>query len=284
MIKITREPDSPKWAEWKQRCTEAKRKLIVEYRLHGKVAFNEDLYKEQRDTLYELFYGKCAYCECDYGSDQHKGDVEHYRPKGAVRSAAGKVAYAVESSSGELKEHPGYYWLAYDWRNLLPSCQACNRRAKNFGGETTGKASLFAISGTYVMDPELEPIERLNEQERPLLLNPRYDDPSKHFRFDVKKGVVCPTSPRGEYTKKILGLNRDRLPERRRHLIDSVILTYRMLRDAIETEDAAKRDKAAKAIRKIREGDFEFSAFANAQLDVLNQKLTRISEAIAPEP
>jgi hypothetical protein len=23
-------------------------------------------------------------------------------------------------------EHPGYYWLAYEWTNLLPSCYDCN--------------------------------------------------------------------------------------------------------------------------------------------------------------
>ncbi len=39
-------------------------------------------------------------------------DVEHYRPKNAVADT----------------EHEGYWWLAMDWTNLLPSCIDCNRK------------------------------------------------------------------------------------------------------------------------------------------------------------
>ncbi|MEF9674035.1 hypothetical protein QNM99_25505 [Pseudomonas sp. PCH446] len=42
-------------------------------------------------------------------------DVEHYRPKGAVSEDA---------------SHPGYWWVAMDWDNLLPSCIDCNRKRK----------------------------------------------------------------------------------------------------------------------------------------------------------
>jgi hypothetical protein len=46
-----------------------------------------------------------------------QGLWRHYRPKGGFR----------QRRSGVLKV-PGYYWLAYDWRNLLVSCAVCNRR------------------------------------------------------------------------------------------------------------------------------------------------------------
>ena len=63
-----------------------------------------------RSALRELFVNKCAYCESSLvGGDM---DVEHYRPKGGV---------------SEVPDHSGYYWLAYDWENLVASCSFCNR-------------------------------------------------------------------------------------------------------------------------------------------------------------
>ena len=58
--------------------------------------------------------GKCAYCESFYAGTQPV-DVEHYRPKGKVDGMAG---------------HPGYWWLAGRWENLLPSCIDCNRKRR----------------------------------------------------------------------------------------------------------------------------------------------------------
>ena len=56
-----------------------------------------------------LFHNKCAYCESDLGDNL---DVEHFRPKGGVTEEPG---------------HSGYWWLAHDWTNLLPSCTPCNQ-------------------------------------------------------------------------------------------------------------------------------------------------------------
>lgn len=77
--------------------------------------FKEGLYgdPEVRACLLELFHYKCAYCE----SRIEKCEVEHYRPKGRVDGSA----------------HPGYYWLAYEWENLYPSCESCNKTFKEKG-------------------------------------------------------------------------------------------------------------------------------------------------------
>ena len=92
--------------------------------------------------LVDLFHGKCAYCESFYSSTQPM-DVEHFRPKGAV---------------AEDDEHPGYYWLAATWENLLPSCIDCNRQRNQFDvveGETIslGKKDRFPIGGTRARTP-----------------------------------------------------------------------------------------------------------------------------------
>lgn len=62
--------------------------------------------------LDKLFHGKCAYCERFFASGAPV-DVEHYRPKGGVEGDT---------------THRGYWWLAMEWSNLLPSCIDCNRR------------------------------------------------------------------------------------------------------------------------------------------------------------
>src|SRR5690606_11272092 len=58
------------------------------------------------DQLAKTYLNKCAYCE-----RLEKADIEHYRPKKSVLGEA----------------HDGYYWLCYEWTNLLPSCVKCNR-------------------------------------------------------------------------------------------------------------------------------------------------------------
>lgn len=59
-------------------------------------------------------------CESKIGHIGY-GDVEHFRPK------AGWI------QNIEQLHEPGYYWLAYEWENLLLSGQRCNQHhKKNF--------------------------------------------------------------------------------------------------------------------------------------------------------
>jgi hypothetical protein len=65
--------------------------------------FERTLYgaKAVKDRLIEIFQNKCAFCECDTSAGAAY-DVEHFRPKFL------------------------YYWLCYEWTNLLLSCRTCN--------------------------------------------------------------------------------------------------------------------------------------------------------------
>src|SRR4051794_32743307 len=69
---------------------------------------------EIKQALNEAFGFKCAYCESFYEATAPV-DVEHYRPKGEIVTSTGRTL------------RPGYYWLAAEWGNLLPSCIDCNR-------------------------------------------------------------------------------------------------------------------------------------------------------------
>ena len=104
---------------------------------------------------------KCAYCETLF-LHSSPGDVEHYRPKAGYRQATTSPV-----------EGPGYYWLAYEWSNLLFACEDCNRIRKR---------QLFPLRN--------EPAGRARNhhhdlmQEVPLLLNPTTDpDPETHLTF-----------------------------------------------------------------------------------------------------
>ena len=114
------------------------------------------IWSELKSYLFEIFDGKCAYCESKV-LDVAAGDVEHYRPKKGVDG---------------MPTHPGYYWLAYDLENLLPCCEKCNRAG--------AKMNLFPIpmEGDRAWRPEDD-----IEAEHPYLLNPYGHDPAEHLRF-----------------------------------------------------------------------------------------------------
>ena len=109
--------------------------------------------------------------------------------------------------------HPGYYWLAYDYLNLLPACSACNRRAGDAAsGVNTGKSDIFpTLDDHWAACPEEVP------EELPALLNPWLDDPAEHLCFDPDTGLVEGATDRGRVTVDLLGLNRDGLPEARKN-------------------------------------------------------------------
>ena len=159
-------------------------------------------------TLREMFNKKCAYCEFNYAAGSPE-DIEHFRPKGAV------------VINGQLSK-PGYYWLAADWNNLLPSCIDCNRkREKKFvapNQASSGKANLFPVAD----ETHRWRCHTVNDvMEQPLLLNPCDDYPEHHLEF-LSDGLVRPavdatrqTSLKGETSIEVFGLLRQDLVEQR---------------------------------------------------------------------
>lgn len=156
-----------------------------------------------REKLIKLYHRKCAYCE----SFVDVPEIEHYRPK---------------KGCTEDKSHDGYYWLAYEWTNLLPSCHDCNK--------TGAKGNQFPIEG----ERSYSPIFSLNKKidlssnlltsdyltkEKPLILNPEAIgfDPFVYFAFDETGLMLAkPESSSFEHrqakeTIRIVDLNRDSL-------------------------------------------------------------------------
>ena len=137
-------------------------------------------------------HGKCAYCETLF-LHSSPGDVEHYRPKAGYRQAATSPV-----------EGPGYYWLAYEWSNLLFACEDCNRIRKH---------QLFPLRN----DPNGRARNHHHNEARelPLLLNPATgSDPETHITFidEAAKGLTM----EGIASVAAYGLNRPELLEDRR--------------------------------------------------------------------
>lgn len=157
--------------------------LLFERRIYGDASVKE--------ALFEAQYGKCCYCEYK-PRPGHWGDVEHFRPKQAVQQSAG----------GPLLR-PGYYWLAYEWDNLLFSCPICNREHKR---------NLFPLS---------QPGRRARThrddlaEEEPLLINPAEEDPASYIGFRREIAFAIDENQKGRTTIDVLKLNRPDLTESR---------------------------------------------------------------------
>ncbi len=187
-------------AAWMRKARKKTKEAIEEGKCHHITGLYRDT--EVKMALEKLFYGKCAYCERRLSAGDW--DVEHFRPKGRVR---------------EREDHPGYYWLAYTWENLYPSCTSCNQRRKDpplYDDRVTiasaGKGDQFPVLNEQNRVMEPAPLEAL-DREQPLLLDPCQDNPEKHLTYDIL-GFIHPHSPgdlRAQETIRVCHLNRRRL-------------------------------------------------------------------------
>jgi hypothetical protein len=190
------------WDDWTARARAARATLLASNRLPR--PFQSNIWSELKTWLLDNFFnGKCAYCEINV-SGGFFGDGEHFRPKSSVRVHKNGKLTAVVRSGRSSKAHGGYYWLAYDPTNLLPSCDKCNNR----------KSDQFPVKAIHVFDPPAPGID-LDAQEQPLLVHPCRDDPGQHIRFGVV-GTVAALDKKGECTIEVFGLNRDGLSELRK--------------------------------------------------------------------
>lgn len=146
-----------------------------------------------RAALAQVYREKCAFCE-SLGARV----VHHYRP---------------------LSRYP---WLAYDWRNLLPTCEPCHQSA----GE--GFPTLVPDSATTVTSMQERRASWSDEQ--PELLHPEFDRPEEHIEVGPE-GTLRGLSTRGWATIRTFDLNRRELLDARREIIDRVIAQLRQATD-----------------------------------------------------
>ena len=261
-IKFT-EPSNAEWSAWKKDCARAKANLLKDVAEGKKANIKRQIYSDQRmQRVYKSdgrpFYGKCAYCESSILVDQN-GDIEHWRPKKQVRDEDGEIVM-IQLNCGPKIQHPGYYWLAYDWRNLLFSCIKCNRLSGNQKSKDAyGKGEKFPVKSFRATKPGEE------SKEEPLLINPAVDDPNDHLQIDLCTGLLIHKTDRGKASIDILGLNkREALVDARYDCIRTTkALIYSLCSSSDEVSEADKNYVREK-IRKIRLGSAPYSAAGRA--------------------
>lgn len=265
-------PTTGIWKRWCLDCRKAANELERAIENEEEVEII-DIYKRKsvKDEVFFAkegpFHGKCAYCEC-YLADFQRGDIEHFRPKKAVTDEDDNIA-VVEDGSGNATPHKGYYWLAYDWKNLLPSCAICNQPT-SIDGKKIGKHNRFPVEANRASKPSDI------EKEKPLLLNPTQEDPKTHLCVDPDTAVMNELTPRGEMCIRIFGLNlRDRLIEDRMKAINEVKAKIDII---LHNPDLAAKQRALRELEEIREGKRAYAAAGRAILERIRPFLSPLLE------
>ncbi len=236
-----------------------------------RAAFDFDAYGKYEVCLEldRVFAGKCAYCEASYKAASAR-NVDHYRPKGAV---------------AEDPSHPGYWWLAAEWTNLLPSCLACNQRRRQVQFRlgmtlaqleqelqiqpttTYGKGEAFPTANRDWV--KVEGGNLLTES--PLLIDPCIRNPTAHlewvFDFDASQNIweADPLVPflrgrqtpagsldeYGETSIAIYGLNRAGLIKDRMEVLRKMQLACVPIVDAADDLSGIADQASAAALKLI---------------------------------
>jgi 5-methylcytosine-specific restriction endonuclease McrA len=129
-----------------------------------------------RGPLWGIGYMKCWYSEASL--QQPEGQVEHFRPKKRLHGTG----------------HGGYWWRAFDWRNLRLAHSTVNRRKTDYlTGKRAGKGSYFPVR-----DENRRATDAVTEaDEEPLLLDPVIAADTCLICFSEESGA-----PRPRYTKE----------------------------------------------------------------------------------
>ncbi|KPA17520.1 hypothetical protein MHK_002267 [Candidatus Magnetomorum sp. HK-1] len=124
-----------------------------------------------KEALSAIYHNKCAYCECNPTVGSYT-EIEHYRPKKG-----------------------GYYWLAFEWSNLLLSCTRCNKSKSN-------KFPLKDESNRLKQPPDDSDRKATSDillSEQPLLLNPEVTHKNKNAQYNNEK--IGPIEKHLEFNK-----------------------------------------------------------------------------------
>ena len=217
--------------------------------------FTEDLFREVTADLKALSHGKCAYCETPFRNP--KDSLDRFRPKGGALGLKGDYS----------PDH--YWWLAYDWANIYPSCSICNKL----------KGPKFPVEGARA--PVGTPLSAIQEQR--LLVDPFADNPMVDLDF-LDNGNVIPRSKAGDVTIATFELNRPDLVEARRDVAAKTqhrlrtasvkpeiaraaareLLEFRVPQANVEMQQASSPAPPERVVRALMAAEADYAAAARA--------------------
>jgi 5-methylcytosine-specific restriction endonuclease McrA len=248
------EPSSDEWKRWRIDADEGNRILASQFQKTGAFTVDENLYKRRKADYFALYHGKCVYCESPLrvdGWDQ----LDHFRPKKAVLGINRKPV-----EIGKLR-HPGYYWLAYDWQNLVPSCAICNQQ----------KGAIFPLlhGSRHALTPEDV------GSELPVLIHPALETekPETHFEYVPKTGALKLKTERARAIDEIVKLNREGLFDARRACYDAAIQLVKDYLDCIRESEDDRATRKARELESIAKGTYRYSFVARHALRACGERL-----------
>jgi uncharacterized protein (TIGR02646 family) len=206
--------------------------------------FDRAVYADQsvKETLVARQHSKCAFCEAKplHVSD---GDVEHFRPKAAVRQ-----------SDAEPLERPGYYWLAYAWENLLFACERCNRRHKK---------NLFPlIAPAHRATSHRAPIA----DEMPVFIDPSMEDPEQYITYREHVPVAIDGNHRRADDQRARASPPHLNADREDHL--KIVKNLHAVTSHPDVPEGLRNESRA-LLRKYVTGDAEYSLMSRAAVQAL---------------
>lgn len=163
-------------------------------------------HSDVRKKLITHFGVKCVYCESSpIATSTFR--IDHFRPKKGIK---------------EDKLHTGYYWLGYEWSNLLQSCQLCNGSKLNHFPLISPSSRVTETTPSALDAARRKPDTVPLSNEQRLLLHPELDDVESHFYFNAI-GEIFSDSAEGKKSIKIYDLNRQYLIGERKKINDELI-------------------------------------------------------------
>lgn len=210
--------------------------------------FRGDIYGDPlvRKQLIADQHGKCAFCESKITATQ-TGDVEHFRPKGGW----------IQNASDRLSDR-GYYWLAYEWANLMLGCARCNQR--------------FKKNHFPLRNPDRRALAHEHELalEEPILINPTIEDPFQFISFHRHTPRGIDLVGRGAATIEILGLKRREMQEARLtkyELVRTLIRTRSLFHGReVSQADHLELKRIDQLLKKCARASSEFAAMCRCAL------------------
>lgn len=223
-----------------------------------KFSFDSSIYGHDlvKAKLRNTQFGKCAFCESNVTHIDY-GDVEHFRPKGGY----------CQNNDSDIQK-PGYYWLAYDWNNLIFSCTLCNRRYKK---------NLFPLRNPEIRALNHNQTAKL-KSEKPFFVNPATENPKFLIHFDNATAKGIDRNYRGKKTIDCLGLNRQgdegisELYEMRLSHFNLVEMTYFIAKSSPSAHLSEERiEKAKNLMASYRNPKSQYSAMINDNFPLLKR-------------
>jgi len=234
-------------------CKETK-ELIKKYKEPGFP--NEENFKAIWKNLKKIFWKKqnkcCCICEKRL-SDIYSIDIDHYRPKTI------------------------YWWLAHNPKNYYLTCAECNR---------SNKRAQFPLYRDHL---PTKYAERKILEEKPLLLNPMYDNHVEYFELTFiihsqtneriailkpKKGLNEELLARAEKTIEVFNLDLNKYNDTDFTRLDLMIEYYDLLIDIAKAKNEyVEKGEFYKFLKQKLEERKELKTLGLLQLIIQNKRI-----------